>query len=108
MKRYALITEKIAAVQHPDGDAMVVPGHDEDYTEDHPLVRAYPWMFREEGTVPEERRQRDSVEIPRIERATRAPGEVRDGDEIKTTVVPRKAGRPRRNPAGVNPDGWGE
>lgn len=107
MKRYALIKEKIAAVQHPDGDAMVVPGYDDDYTEDHPLVRAYPWMFREEGTVPEEKRSRDSVEIPRIERATRAPGEVRDGEHA-TTVVPRKAGRPRRNPDGVKPDGWGE
>lgn len=102
MKRYALITDQIAAVRSPDGDAMIVPGHDDDYTEDHPLVRAYPWMFREEGTEPKSRKSPDSVPIPPVERGTRAPGETRP----PTVVIPRKAGRPRRNPPGVQPDGW--
>jgi hypothetical protein len=105
MKRYALIPEQLAAVQSPDGDgSMIVPGYDEDYTEDHPLVRAYPYMFREEGTEPKRRGARDSVPIPQVERATQAPGETRP----PTVVVPRKAGRPRRNPDGVQPDGWGD
>ncbi len=101
MKRYVLIKEQLAAVRHPDADAMVVPGWDEDYTEDHPLVRAYPHMFREEGTEPARREAPDSVPI---ERGTQAPGETRP----PTVVIPRKAGRPRTNPKGVRPDGWGE
>lgn len=104
MKRYALIPENLAAVRHPDGDAMVVPGYDEDYTEDHPLVRAYPHMFREEGTEPRRKGSPDSVPIPPVERGTRAPGETRP----PTVVIPRKAGRPRRVPDGVKPDGWGD
>ena len=106
MKRYALIPDQICAVRSPDGDgAMVVPGYDEDYTENHSLVRAYPFMFREEGTEPKSKRSPDSVPIPQpIERGTRAPGETRP----PTVVIPRRGpGRPPKNPAGVQPDGWG-
>lgn len=108
-------TDSVAVRDPEAGDepVMVVPVRDRPYAEEHPLVQAYPWLFRAEGEDVPDTTPPDSVPIPEppIERGTRAPGERRPiqpgepgGDAI--TAPRRGPGRPRRQPAGVQPDGW--
>lgn len=109
-------TESVA-VRDPEGAegeaAMIVPVRDRPYEAGHPLVEAYPWLFRAEGTEVPSTSPPDSVPRPKgtppVERGTRAPGErrpVQPGEEAGEQVR-RGPGRPRRNPGGVQPDGWG-
>lgn len=104
------------AVRDPEGvegeASLVVPVRDRPYEAGHPLVEAYPWLFRAEGEEVPSSSPPDSVPIPQappIERGTRAPGErrpIQPGEEVEER--PRRGpGRPRRNPQGVQPDGWG-
>jgi hypothetical protein len=62
-----------AIVGHPSGDPVAVNKGDA-YDDSHPLVRIKPALF---GPEPPEEAVAGGRQRPRIERATRAPGEVR-------------------------------
>jgi hypothetical protein len=58
-------------VQHPDvPGAMIALDPGQDYAENDPLVRAYPWAFQPQGSP-------RVLEEVVIEQATAAPGEKR-------------------------------
>lgn len=61
------------AVRHPNNPEMfVVPDPKTPYRDDDPLVLAYPWMFVSDEELVE------GPYGPRVERATRSPGERKD------------------------------
>jgi len=62
------------ALLNPETGVHVTPKPEEEFTEDHPLVRAHPWAF---GTDEEIRASSNSLPIEPVEQATRAPGERR-------------------------------
>ena len=44
------------AVLDPESDMMIVPDATKAYRSDHPLVRAYPWLFAADSDAVEETR----------------------------------------------------
>ncbi len=62
------------AVRHPETGAHVVPIPGEEYPADHPLVRAYPWLFVDPD-APEP--AREYVTEVKIETAAQRPGRRR-------------------------------
>lgn len=61
------------AVLNPETGMHVSPRPGDEYPADHPLVRAYPWLFVD-PSVPE---VRDEVTEVRIETAAQRPGRRR-------------------------------
>lgn len=106
---------EVASVRTPGGEGTyVTPQRGDQYPADDPLVKAYPWMFEEEGVQREaEPTLRESVPIPAapqpsIERGTRAPGERRPA--VKKTAAPAKKAASGRGRTAGKPvsEGWGE
>lgn len=62
--------QQSSIVGHPDGEAVTVKRGDA-YDTTHPIVQAHGWLFGKQPPA-------EAVAgAPRVERATRAPGEVR-------------------------------
>jgi len=72
-----------------DDGSITVINEDHIYTDDHPLVKAWPNMFRD---VDEDAIKHPREDVPVVvEQATAAPGELRD------VPVKRGPGRPRKD-----------
>lgn len=69
------------ALLNPDTGLHVTPKPDEEFPEDHPLVKAHSWAFGTDEDIRAEREAaRNVTSVPidaPVERATRAPGERR-------------------------------
>lgn len=74
-KVYRVDKDHLATVRDPESGIMVVPAVDEEYSSSHPLVKAYPWMFK----VYDSRNADDGPDqgLGRVETTRQVPGEGR-------------------------------
>lgn len=74
-KVYRVDPEHLATVRDPESGIMVVPAVDEEYKSSHPLVKAYPWMFKEYDSTRAETTPDQG--LARVETTRQVPGEGR-------------------------------
>jgi len=65
------------ALLNPETGLHQTPKGEEQFTADHPLVKAHPWAFGTEAEIAADKAAREAVTSVPIEQATAAPGEKR-------------------------------